>query len=106
MTCLTSAVSLPHEPLKGFRFANYTCLHIPGILNNDPSLDVETVFKRTELGRQIVSQKIVDALDAEGHRPYGKLLTWKHEQEVSEHDGQDGRGMWCVVGNFVYDITG
>jgi predicted heme/steroid binding protein len=76
------------------------------ILENHPGLDTETVFEKTELGRQIVSQQVVDALQAKSQQPLGKLLPWKHREEVAEHDGQDGRDLWCVIGDLIYDITG
>jgi cytochrome b involved in lipid metabolism len=76
------------------------------ILENHPGLDTETVFEKTELGRQVVSQQVVNALQAINQRPLGKLLTWKHPEEVAEHDGQDGRDLWCVIGDLIYDITG
>jgi hypothetical protein len=41
-----------------------------------------------------------------GRKPLGKVLTWKHPEEVYEHDGQDGRELWCIVGSFIYNITG
>jgi hypothetical protein len=78
----------------------------PDILKNEPGLDLETVFEMTELGRQIVSKQVVEALKARSQHPLGKLLTWKRPEEVAEHDGQDGRDLWCVIGNLVYDITG
>ncbi|KAL2164868.1 hypothetical protein VTH06DRAFT_164 [Thermothelomyces fergusii] len=68
-------------------------------------VDTEPVFESTELGRVIVSQKLVKALQANNRKPLGKLLTCKHPQEVFEHDGRDGRALWCVIGHFVYDIT-
>lgn len=47
---------------------------------------------------------LLTAIDEQG-QILGKLLMWKHLQEVSERDGQDGRDLWCVIGNFIYDIT-
>jgi predicted heme/steroid binding protein len=46
------------------------------------------------------------ALSVNGNRSLGRLLTWKHPEVVSEHDGRDGRDLWCIIGNMVYDITG
>ena len=48
----------------------------------------------------------MEFLRASGRKPLGKVLTWKHPEEVSEHDGQDGRELWCTVGDLVYNITG
>lgn len=49
---------------------------------------------------------MLEAIQAEKYKPLGKLLTWKHSHEVLERDGQHGRDLWCVVGHFVYDLTG
>lgn len=85
---------------------NWFCLMTLDILRMHQELDVEKAFEWTQLGRQIVSREIIESLQAKGQEPLGKLLTWKHPEEVLEHDGRDGRDWWCVVGNSVYDITG
>jgi hypothetical protein len=76
-----------------------------GLLDEDGRFDDGTFVEWTEQGHQINSQKTVDFLKAKGRRPLGKLLKWKHHEEVAERDGQDGRDLWCVVGQFIYNIT-
>ncbi|KAK4096089.1 hypothetical protein N658DRAFT_459306 [Parathielavia hyrcaniae] len=83
----------------------YDVFDVTSILQNDPSIDVEGFFEKTKVGRQIVSERVVEALKAKSQKPLGKVLTWRRPEEISEHDGQDGRNLWCVIGNIVYDIT-
>ncbi|KAH6856166.1 hypothetical protein B0I37DRAFT_366715 [Chaetomium sp. MPI-CAGE-AT-0009] len=83
----------------------YDVFDVTAVLKRNPGLDIETVFESTALGRVIVSQELTTALDSNGDTPLGRLLTWKHPEVVSEHDGQDGRDLWCIIGNVVYDIT-
>ncbi|KAK4044120.1 hypothetical protein C8A01DRAFT_31721 [Parachaetomium inaequale] len=83
----------------------YDVFNISMVLRDHPEFDVESVYEPTEFGRVIVSRDLVEALRVSGRKPLGKLLTWKHPQEVSEHDGQDGRELWCTVGDLVYNIT-
>ncbi|KAK4233559.1 hypothetical protein C8A03DRAFT_19390 [Achaetomium macrosporum] len=83
----------------------YDVFDLSDVLNDDPTVDLGTVLEQTQLGRMIVFREIMDAIRAQGQRPLGKLLTWRHLQEVHEHDGQDGRALWCVIGQFIYDIT-
>ncbi|KAK3294383.1 uncharacterized protein B0H64DRAFT_400579 [Chaetomium fimeti] len=84
----------------------YDVFDVRALFKRNPDLDTETALESTELGRAIVSQELRTALDANGDKPLGKLLTWKHPEVVSEHDGRDGRDLWCTIGNVVYDITG
>lgn len=54
----------------------------------------------------IISQDLTAALDVNGDKPLGRLLSWKHPEAVAEHDGRDGRDLWCIIGDMIYDITG
>lgn len=69
-------------------------------------LDVRKVVEETQVGRIIVSEKVLQAIKSEGLEPMGKLLMRKHMEEVDERDGRDGRDLWCALGLFVYDLTG
>ena len=84
---------------------DHDLLRMPAIPSTDPNLTLEKVLEKTPLGRQIVSQKLLDVLRANTRWPVGKLLTWKHPQEVAEHDGLDGRSLWHAIGNSVYNLT-
>jgi predicted heme/steroid binding protein len=75
-------------------------------MNGNPGFDDEKIFESTELGRIIISQQLAVAPSVNGNKPLGRLLTWKHPEVVFEHDGRDGRDLWCIIGNMVYDITG
>ncbi len=85
--------------------ANHGILHVPAIPSTDPNLTLDKVLEKTPLGRQIVSQKLLEVLRANRRWPVGKLLIWKHPQDVAEHDGLDGRNLWHVIGNFVFNLT-
>jgi hypothetical protein len=74
-------------------------------LDEHGRLDDGAFVECTEQGYQINSQQTVDLLKAKGRQPLGKLLKWKHPEDVAERDGQDGRELWCVVGQFIYNIT-
>ncbi|KAK3307400.1 uncharacterized protein B0T15DRAFT_177191 [Chaetomium strumarium] len=83
----------------------YDVFDLSDILTEDPAIDLGTILAWSSLGRVIVSSEIIAAIQADDQRPLGKLLTWRHLQEVHEHDGKDGRDLWCVIGQFIYDIT-
>ncbi|KAK3899445.1 hypothetical protein C8A05DRAFT_18124 [Staphylotrichum tortipilum] len=73
------------------------------ILLKNPDIHMDTALKTTGLGQQIVSEQLAEI--AQRQKPHGKLLTWRHPEEVAERDGQDGRPLWCTIGHFIYDIT-
>lgn len=67
-------------------------------------INFDRALKVTELGQEIVEARLAEI--AKQQAPLGKLLRWRHAEEVGERDGQDGRRLWCTIGNFIYDITG
>ena len=73
------------------------------VLLEQTGFDFGTALEITEVGQKIVSPNLAERVQQDER--LGKLLSWRHAEEVAERDGQDGRRLWCTIGHFIYDIT-
>ncbi|KAF7544857.1 hypothetical protein G7046_g9696 [Stylonectria norvegica] len=67
---------------------------------------VENITKRGDYGFHLIGDDIHRHAPMMWSKKVGYVLQWKHESDVVENDGQDGRPFWITIGLDVFDLTG
>lgn len=66
--------------------------------------DLGRMTERLEYGFHIKG-RLEDHFREELTMKVGYVLQWKHEADVAENDGRNGRPLWIYLGLDVFDIT-
>lgn len=76
------------------------------LVKEQPNLLKARMCERTKLGWVMVNS-ILEKRVKEANMLLGKLMQqWVTEEEVKEMDGRNGKPLWILRGNRIFDVTG
>lgn len=76
------------------------------LVKEQPDLLQARMCERTKLGWVVVNNSLKRRVK-EANMLLGKLMQqWVTEEEVKEMDGRNGKPLWILRGNRIFDVTG